>query len=81
VGVARAKAAPFQIAELVEHEERVVAGATKVPVVGAAFLSTARLADTAVHVEHDGRLRPARMHSVDPGTGQIGQGAAVRLAG
>jgi hypothetical protein len=28
-----------------------------------------------------GRLRPARMYPVDPGTGPIGQGAAGRLAG
>jgi hypothetical protein len=37
------------------------------------------LADAAVHVEHDGVLRPARMHPVDPGAGQIGQGGEVGI--
>jgi hypothetical protein len=36
-------------------------------VVGAAFLGAMGLADAAVHVEHDGGLRTARMHPVDPG--------------
>jgi len=79
--VARAKAAQFQITELVEEEQRVVARATKVPVVGAPFLGAVRLADTAVHVQHDGRLRPPRMHSVNPGPRQIGQCREVGLDG
>src|SRR3954454_21695951 len=36
--VARSQRAPFDIAELVEHEERVIAGAGEMAVVGAAFL-------------------------------------------
>jgi hypothetical protein len=39
------------------------------------------LAEAAVHVEHDHRLRPARVNPVDPGAGEIGQGGEVRLAG
>ena len=38
VHVAGAQGAPFQIAELVENEQRVIAGATEMPVVGAALL-------------------------------------------
>ncbi len=45
-------------------------------VIGAAFPHAVGLADAAVHVEHDRRLRPARMHPVDR-TGQIGQGGAA----
>ena len=37
--------------------------------------------DAAVHVEHDRRLRVARVHMIDPGTGQIGQCREVGLAG
>ena len=40
-----------------------------------------RLADAAVHVQHDGRLWPPRMHPVDPGAGKIGQRREVGLAG
>ena len=69
------------IAELVEHEQWVVAGATKVPVVGAAFLSPVRLANAAVHVQHDGRLWTPRMHSVDPGARQISQRGEIDFAG
>ena len=38
VDVAEAQCAPFHIAELVEHEQRVVAGAAEMAVVGTAFL-------------------------------------------
>ena len=79
--IARPQRAPLQIAELVEHEQRVIAHAGEVTVVGGAFLRAVGLADAAVHVEHDGGLRPAFMHQVDPGTGEIGQGGNVRLAG
>jgi hypothetical protein len=81
VHVAGPQRAPLQVAELVEHEQRVIAGAAEVAVVGAAFLPAVRLADAAVHVEHDHRVRPARMNPVDPGAGEIGQGGEVRLAG
>src|SRR6516164_9302460 len=36
--VTRSQSAPLDIAELVEHEYRVIAGAAEMPVVGAAFL-------------------------------------------
>ena len=38
VDVAEAQCAPFHIAELVEHEQRVITGAAEMPVIGAAFL-------------------------------------------
>jgi len=37
--------------------------------------------DTAVHVEHDRGLRFARVHTIDPGTGQISQCREVGFAG
>ncbi len=74
VHIAGPQSAAFQISERVEHEQRVIAGAAEMTVVGAAFLRTVGLAHTAVHVEHGGGLRLACMHAIDPGTGQIGQG-------
>lgn len=41
-------------------------------VVGGAFLCAMSFTDTAVHVEHDRRLRVARVHAINPRTGQIG---------
>src|SRR3954451_6581043 len=38
VDVARSQRAPFDVAELVEHKQRMVAGAGEVAVIGAAFL-------------------------------------------
>ena len=51
------------------------------PVAGAALLGAGRLADAALHVEHNGDLRPARMRLVDPGARQIGWGGEVGFAG
>jgi hypothetical protein len=81
VDVARPQRAPLQIAELVECEQRMIAGAGEMAIIGTALLGAVRLADAAVHVEHDGGLRPARMHPVDPGAGQIGQRREIGLAG
>ena len=53
VHVARPQSAPLQIAELVEHEQRVIAGAAKMAVVGAAFLLAVGRALARIHVEHD----------------------------
>jgi hypothetical protein len=51
--VALAQRRTLQIAELVEHEQRMVAGAGEVTVVGGAFLIAMGRADTRIHVEHD----------------------------
>src|SRR4051812_3901052 len=53
VDVARSQHTPFDITELVEHEERVVAGATKVAIVGAAFLFAMGRAFARIHIEYD----------------------------
>jgi len=77
VNVAGAQGAPLQIAELVEHEQRVIAGAAEVPVVGAAFLLAVSRALARIHVEHDDLRRSPRVHLVDPPAGQIGKGSKV----
>src|SRR4051794_6206278 len=75
--VARSQRAPFDIAELVEHEERVVAGAAKVAIIGTAFLFAIGRAFARIHVEYDG-LRPSPpAHFVNPLTGQIGESDKV----
>ena len=53
VDVAGPKGTAFQIAELVKHEQWVVAATAKVAVVGRAFLLPVSRTDGAVHVEHD----------------------------
>src|SRR4051812_28885054 len=53
VGVAGPQGTPLQVAELVEHEERMVAGAAEVAIVGAARLLAVGRADAGVHVQHD----------------------------
>ena len=53
VGVTGPQRAPLQVAELVEQEQRVIAGAAEVAVVGDAILDAVRLADAVVHVEQD----------------------------
>ena len=75
--VARPQGAPLQIAELVEHEQRVIAGAAEMPVVGAAFLVAVGRALARIHVEHDdARLTPL-VHLVNPPAGQIGKSGEV----
>ena len=59
--VARAQRTAFEVAELVEHEQRMVAGAGEVAVVGGAFLIAMGRTDARIHIEHDGPRR-ARGH-------------------
>lgn len=54
MNVARAQRRTLQINELVEHEQRMVAGAGEVTIVGGAFLIAVGRADTRIHIEHDG---------------------------
>ena len=77
VHVARPQGAPLDIAELVEHEQRVIAGAAEMPVVGAAFLLAVGRALARIHVEHDGLRRSPPVHLVDPLAGQIGESSKV----
>ena len=64
--VAGRKRAAFQIAELVEHEQRMIAGAAEVAVVGGAFLLAIGRADAGIHVQHDALRRTAAVNTVDP---------------
>src|SRR6516162_9813201 len=75
--VTRSQSAPFEIAELVEHEYRVIAAAAKMPVVGAAFLLAIGRALARIHIEHDRLRRSPLVHLVDPLTGQIGKSDKV----
>jgi hypothetical protein len=81
VDVARSERAPFEITVLVEHEERVIAGAREVPVVGRAFLGAVRRAHAAVDVEHERRPGASSLRAVDPAPREIGQRGQVRRRG
>ena len=62
---------PLKVTELVEYEERMVAGEPKVAVEGRAFLLTKGRAVGTVHVKHEG-LEPCPLISpVDPKTGEV----------
>ncbi len=66
VNVARAQGAAFQIAKLVEHEQRMIAGAGIMPVPDTHLLFAMRRAHARIHVEHDTSRRTAIMHAIDP---------------
>src|SRR3954452_12004620 len=70
VNVAGTKRTPLQVAELAEHEQRMIAGAAKVAVVGAALLLAMGGAHAGVHVEHDPPYGAAGVNPVDPAPGQ-----------
>ena len=70
VHVAGTQRAAFQIAELVEHEQRMIAGAGVMAVPDAHLLLAMGRADARIHVEHDASRRTAAMHAVDPLAGQ-----------
>src|SRR5205085_8889437 len=71
VHVAGPQGATLDIAKLVEHEQRVIAGAAKMAVVGAAFLLAVGRALARIHVEHDRLRRSPLLNLVDPLAGQI----------
>ena len=77
VGIAGPQEAALQVAELVEQEQRVVAGAAEVAVPDRAFLLAVGRALGTVHVEDDRAGRLAFVHPVDPGARQIRQGFQV----
>ena len=54
VDVAGSKRTAFQIAELIEDEQRVMAGAAEVTIVGRTFLLAIGWADAGIHIQHDG---------------------------
>ena len=79
VDVAGTQRAAFQITELVEHEQRMVAGAGVVAVPDAHLLLAMGRADARIHVEHDASRRTAAMNAVDPLAGKIGERREVLL--
>jgi hypothetical protein len=81
VHIAGSQRAPLDIAKLVEHEQRVITGATKMAVVGAAFLLAVGRALTRIHVEHDDPWRAPPVHGVDPLARQIGKSGEVLRPG
>ena len=78
--VARAQRRTLQIAELVEHEQWMVAGAGEVAVVGGTFLIAMRRTDTRIHIEHDGPQRAMAMSAIDPLPGETGERGKVLVA-
>src|SRR4051812_28301752 len=75
--VARSQRTPLDIAELVEHEQRMVAGASEMTVIGTAFLFAISRAFARIHVENDG-LRPSPpTHFVNPLSRQIDKSGKV----
>src|SRR6476660_10241676 len=75
--VARPQRTPLDIAELVEHEQRMVAGAAEMADVGAAFLFAVSWAFARIHVEHDDPGLTPLVHRVDPLARQIGESGEV----
>jgi len=66
---------------VVEQEQRVIAGAAEVAVVGRAFLVALGRADAGVHVENHIRRRLAVVNPVDPSPRQVGKGGNVVVGG
>src|SRR2546421_8867680 len=69
VDVAGTQRAAFQIAELVEYEQRMIAGAGVMAVPGAVLLFAVRRTHARIHVEHDAFPRTAAMDRIDPTAG------------
>src|SRR6478672_13315633 len=75
--IARPQRTPLDIAELVEQEQRMIAGAGKMPVVAAALLLAVSRALARIHVEHDVLRRSPPAYFVDPLAGQISERGKV----
>ena len=73
VHVAGTQGAAFEITELVEHEQWMIAGAGVMPVPNAHLLLAMGRAHARIHVEHDASRRAVTVHKVDPLAGQIGK--------
>jgi hypothetical protein len=78
VNIARAQRAPFQIAELVEHEQRMIAGAFVMAIPDAVLLLAVRRAPR-IHIEHDASWWTAAMNAIDPFAGQVGERRKIVL--
>ena len=77
--IAGTQDAAFQVAELIEHEQRMIAGALVMAIPDAHLLLAMGRADARIHVEHDAAWRPSIVHEVDPLTGQVDKGGEVRI--
>lgn len=66
VDVALAQGTAFQMAELIEHKQRVITLAPEVTVPSRAFLIAMGGADGTVHAQRDPFGRLCRVHRVDP---------------
>jgi hypothetical protein len=73
VHIAGAERAAFQITELVEHKERVVAGAFVVAVPDAQLLLAMSRTDAGIHIEHDASRRTTSMSAINPLAGEVGE--------
>ena len=69
--------APLDIAQLVEEEQRVIAGTAEMAVVGAALLGAIGWALARIDVEHDGPRRSPLVHLADPLAERIGESRKV----
>ena len=74
VDVARTQSAAFQIAELVEYEERMITGAVIVTFPDAHLLFAVRRAHALIHVEDDALRWMTTMNAVNPLARKIGEG-------
>ena len=75
--IARVHSAAFQMAELVEREQRVIAHTAEMPVPGGALLRAMGRADRTVHVERDPFGWGKCMNPVDPLPSRISQCNAI----
>ena len=77
VNVTGTQRASFKIAELIEHEQRMIAGALVVAVPDAILLLALGRADAGIRVEQDTARRTAGVNAIDPHSRKIGEGGQV----
>jgi hypothetical protein len=77
--IAGAQGASFQIAELVENEQRMIAGAFVMAVPNAHLLFAMRRAHARIHIQKNAPRRTTRVNAVDPFAGQVGERRKVVL--
>jgi hypothetical protein len=78
VHVAGTQSTAFEVAKLVEHEQRVIAGAGVMAVPDAHLLLAVGRAHARIHVEDDASRQAAAVHKVDPIARQVGKRREVR---
>ena len=80
INIAGAQRTPLKVTELVEQEQRMVAGAAEVIIVSRSLLFAMGRTDAAVHVENDHLRWTAVMNTVDPCPAHVGQGSNVYIS-